>query len=109
MKAKLLIALLLILLQPILVEAQNRTVISGSIYDAETKKALPYVNIGFLKESIGTVSDENGEFHLAVDATTIGKNSLVCNIIIRLFPEILRPNWYRWLKIIIWRFFLGVR
>ena len=75
MKAKLLLALLLILLQPILVEAQNRTVINGSIYDAETKKALPYVNIGFLKESIGTVSDENGEFHLAIDATTIGQNS----------------------------------
>ncbi len=36
----------------------------GRILDAETKEPIPYVNIGIVDVGIGTVSDEDGLFHL---------------------------------------------
>lgn len=40
---------------------------SGTIVDAATKKALPYVNIGILNRALGTVSDNEGRFIFAID------------------------------------------
>ena len=40
---------------------------SGTLVDASTKKGLPYVNIGILNKTLGTVSDNEGRFSLAID------------------------------------------
>jgi hypothetical protein len=40
--------------------------VKGRISDARTGQALPFVNIGVLGKSIGTVADEEGKFRLAV-------------------------------------------
>ena len=44
--------------------ALSQTVISGKIIDSQTKKAIPYVNIGVLHKKTGTVSDTVGRFKL---------------------------------------------
>lgn len=36
----------------------------GKVVDAQTGRAIPYVNIGIVSQGIGTVSDEEGLFHL---------------------------------------------
>ena len=38
--------------------------IYGKIVDEKTKEPVPFVNIGFVEEGIGTTSDENGDFLL---------------------------------------------
>jgi hypothetical protein len=39
-------------------------VIKGSVTDAKTGQPLPYVNIGVVGKSLGTVSNERGQYHL---------------------------------------------
>lgn len=36
----------------------------GKVVDAQTGQVIPYVNIGIVEQGIGTVSDEEGLFHL---------------------------------------------
>lgn len=55
--------------------SQEAVNISGFIYDKETNDPLPYVNIGFINESVGTVTDESGRFELKFDLTKIDNNS----------------------------------
>lgn len=43
--------------------------INGNVIDAETKQAIPYVNIGIKSLAIGTVSDDNGKYQLKVKDT----------------------------------------
>lgn len=38
----------------------------GTVTDEENKMPLAYVNIGVLHHAVGTVSKENGDFHLAI-------------------------------------------
>ncbi|CAN5362724.1 hypothetical protein BH10BAC1_BH10BAC1_07630 [soil metagenome] len=38
--------------------------IYGKIIDSQTKKAIPYVNVGILHKKLGTVSDTSGHFKL---------------------------------------------
>ncbi len=57
--------------------SQNVVVLTGNIYDADTKASLPFVNIGFLNESVGTVSDENGRFELKFDLNKISNSSIL--------------------------------
>lgn len=40
----------------------------GIILDKDTNEPIPYVNIGFPKKGVGTVSDEQGLFHLEFEA-----------------------------------------
>jgi hypothetical protein len=44
--------------------AQNTYVIKGEIVDASSGLGIPYVNIGIVGESIGTVSNDDGAFFL---------------------------------------------
>lgn len=44
---------------------------NGTIKDAKTKSELPYVNIGVLNKAIGTVTDEEGRFILAINRDRI--------------------------------------
>lgn len=46
------------------VTAQERIIIEGMVKDKVTKEPIPYVNLGFFEEGIGTVSDINGKFKL---------------------------------------------
>jgi len=41
----------------------------GTVKDSETKKPIPYVNIGIVKKNIGTVSDSEGKFDLKFPMT----------------------------------------
>ena len=42
----------------------QRTVVSGSVIDATTGEALPFVNVAFLDSKIGTITDINGKYVL---------------------------------------------
>ena len=42
--------------------------IAGDVIDSKTKEAIPYVNIGIVKLSKGTVSDFEGKYELQVDS-----------------------------------------
>lgn len=41
----------------------------GQILDAKTQEPLPYVNIGIVGKGVGTVTDEEGLFYLAIDTS----------------------------------------
>ncbi len=43
----------------------------GVIKDAKTKQPLPYVNIGVVKKGVGTVTDEDGRFFMAIERNSI--------------------------------------
>ncbi len=42
----------------------QKTIVSGTVYDAETKEPLPFVNIGFKGSKIGTTSNLEGEYYI---------------------------------------------
>ncbi|MEM9076455.1 MAG: carboxypeptidase-like regulatory domain-containing protein [Bacteroidota bacterium] len=52
---------------PLLVSAQKDY--KGRVLDAKTNTPIPYVNIGIVNRGIGTVSDEDGIFHLPLDTS----------------------------------------
>lgn len=45
---------------------QSQIIRTGRVIDSETRKPLPYVNIGILNRNIGTLSDPDGSFELIV-------------------------------------------
>jgi len=57
--------------------AQYDVVIQAYILDYQTKKPIPYVNIGFVQKSIGTVSNENGEFKLIYDEEAVTQRDVL--------------------------------
>jgi len=59
---------------PLLCLCQNEVTLSGYIYDSETNQPLPYVNIGFVKKAIGTVSNDYGQFNLTYTVSKINAN-----------------------------------
>lgn len=42
----------------------QKTIVSGKIYDAQTKESLPFVNVAFKGSKIGTTTDINGAYNL---------------------------------------------
>lgn len=73
---KTLISLYLIFLNAFL-WAQNDVALIGFVFDADTNQPLPYVNIGFVNESVGTVSDDDGKFNLQFNSKTLSPNSIL--------------------------------
>ncbi len=63
--------LLLVLFSPLLYGQHDY---KGIVIDSKTKETLPYVNIGILNKGIGTVSDNEGVFHLNIDTNNFTKN-----------------------------------
>jgi len=55
----------------------GQTDYKGKVIDAETGEPIPYVNIGIVEKRIGTVSDEEGLFHLYLKENTIGATAKV--------------------------------
>ncbi len=49
----------------------------GQLLDSETGEPLPYVNIGVFGKGIGTVSDEEGLFHLPIDKSRLSPSDIV--------------------------------
>jgi tetratricopeptide (TPR) repeat protein len=52
--------------------AQYQVTIEAFVLDKKTNQPIPYVNIGFIEKSIGTVSNEDGKFTLIYHEDIIG-------------------------------------
>ncbi|WP_435625508.1 carboxypeptidase-like regulatory domain-containing protein [Flagellimonas sp.] len=66
---------LFVLAVPLLVTAQKDY--KGRVLDAKTNAPIPYVNIGVVDKGIGTVSQEDGLFHLLLDKRLFSPNDKV--------------------------------
>lgn len=62
----------LFILIPFLALAQEQMV-KGIVLDKDTGKPIPYVNISILESQVGTSSDEDGSFRLAIKSDDINK------------------------------------
>ncbi|MEM8929179.1 MAG: carboxypeptidase-like regulatory domain-containing protein [Bacteroidota bacterium] len=49
----------------------------GKMVDARTGEVIPYVNIGIVEQGIGTVSDEEGLFHLYFEKNEVAPTALI--------------------------------
>lgn len=49
----------------------------GKIVDAQTGETIPYVNIGIVEQGIGTVSDEEGLFHLYFEEGEVASTAVI--------------------------------
>ncbi len=58
-------------------EVQQQAVISGKVLDQEKNAVLPYVNIGIPSKSIGTVTDDKGNFNLKLGPEARENDTLV--------------------------------
>lgn len=56
--------------------SQNK-LIKGNILNFESNEPLPYVNIGIIDKSVGTVSDKNGFFKLLLNKHVTSKDTIV--------------------------------
>ncbi|WP_298149770.1 carboxypeptidase-like regulatory domain-containing protein [Flavobacterium sp.] len=50
-----------------------QTTFSGTVKDKTSGEALAYVNIGIVNKNVGTVTDANGKFTLAIDSSFDGE------------------------------------
>lgn len=75
------ILLTLFLLLPVsAVYSQNKRIISGSIYDSETKEPLAFASISLKKQLTGTISNETGQFDFLIGEEVI-EDSLLISIL----------------------------
>ena len=51
-------------------QVRAQTEISGSITDAQTGEALPFVNVAFKNGRVGTTTDENGRYSINTNFPT---------------------------------------
>jgi hypothetical protein len=84
---KLKLALWIFLLSTHALFAQTRTHLSGKVLDQKTKEALPHANISIKNYSIGTVSNESGEFEFFVPADLATDTLMVSFIGYKTFKE----------------------
>ena len=61
-------------------ETEELISISGKITDKKTKKALPFVSVGILNSTTGTVSNENGVYSLKIDKSYKDSTLFVAHI-----------------------------
>lgn len=57
-----------LLLSLVYIPSQAQSIIEGKVFDAESKLAVPYVNIGIIELRKGTVSSYEGDFSLAYNS-----------------------------------------
>jgi len=57
--------------------AQEKIVFEGQVLDQQTLFPLAYVNIGFIDQGIGSISNENGNFELMLDEKKITQRSVI--------------------------------
>ena len=80
------VVLLLLLLAAPSFYAQ-KTIVSGKVIDAETKEALPFVNVVFQDSKVGTSTDIDGNYRIetyyptdSLQASFLGYNSLAKSV-----------------------------
>jgi hypothetical protein len=56
-----------------LADAQQNIVLNGKIVDKHTGQSLPYASIGLSKSSLGTISNQNGEFKIVIPSELINE------------------------------------
>lgn len=59
----------------------QEVILSGNVSDKATNQPLPYVNIGIANKSIGTVSNEKGDFRLKLSQEMAENDTLVFSYI----------------------------
>jgi len=59
----------------VLVQAQKDY--KGKVVDDKTGEPLPYVNIGIVEQGVGTVSDEEGLFHLNFEKNEVESTAII--------------------------------
>jgi Family of unknown function (DUF5686)/CarboxypepD_reg-like domain len=59
-----------LLLFPLFIYAQEKTIISGKVYDAITKEPLPFVNLLLNNTTVGTTTDIDGAYHIETNAVS---------------------------------------
>ena len=80
--------------------AQETITLKGAVRDKHTKKAIPYVNLGFFEIGIGTITDTNGLFEIRFENTTKTKNLLFSHIGYKNLPVDLDKNENLFLEIV---------
>ena len=60
----------LILLLPFITEAQEKTIITGKVYDAVTREPLPFVNLLLRNTTVGTTTDIDGAYRLETNTVS---------------------------------------
>jgi len=73
---KIILIILCICFSP-LIFAQYKVTIEAFVLDKKTNQPIPYVNIGFVEKSIGTVSNEDGGFRIIYHEDIIGGDELL--------------------------------
>jgi len=58
----------------------NLIEISGKITDSKSGKVIPFASVGILNTTIGTVSNENGFFHIKIEKVYIDSILFVANL-----------------------------
>lgn len=76
MKIKTIIIIAILMISSLNIMAQNTQTIRGKVVDNESEMTLPFANVMILntKPPIGTITDENGEFH--IEEVAVGRISL---------------------------------
>lgn len=64
----------------IISQISGQTIITGRVLDEETKKPVPYVNIGILNSSTGTISNEDGSFSIRVPISLMDENLMFSSV-----------------------------
>lgn len=59
------------------VHAQYIVTIDATVLDTDTDQPIPYVNVGFIDQAVGTVSDENGKILLEFDENAVGDDAVL--------------------------------
>ena len=49
------------------VKSQNKTVITGKVYDAQTRQPMPFVNLQLRNTTVGTTTDIDGNYKLETE------------------------------------------
>ena len=61
----------------IIVKGFSQKDYKGKVIDADTGLAIPYVNIGIVEQGIGTVSNEEGLFHLYFEKDGVEPEAII--------------------------------
>jgi len=61
-------------------QAQSSLLIKGAILDKETKEKLPYASLSLKNYSVGTISNEEGDFNFYIPLNTKDDTLVICYI-----------------------------
>ena len=67
----------LLILSSTTVFAQYKVTINALVLDKKTNQPIPYVNIGFVDKTVGTITNSEGEFKLSYHEDVIGSKEVL--------------------------------